>query len=331
MFSHLAYTLDARSLKQADVLTKVRELSKTLGLKSLQIVFEGWEAVMGDLKWDTARFPEPTAMVAAIHKLGYLVKLTVNSFYNVHSDVFKSHPHFFLRDPKNHSHPFTFTWKDPSQSTSASQTGSLFNYPTGSATLYHSRDWLVHRLKDIERFEKVDSFRFVGGDLGQFGVSKTVRTDSMRTDHYSNEYIGYYAATGSWMGGLVDLDAGYHTQLWRNFLRMRDIGADWASLKNVLPQVLTIGLAGHLYVVAPTLSRPTSGSAPTKELYIRWLQLTTFFASMQLSSGVTLSAKAANLTTAFVALHLQHVPTLVAKAHAAAKAEDFRSSDHSGT
>ena len=51
---------------------------------------------------------------------------------------------------------------------------------------------------------------------------------------------------------------------------------------------------------------------------------------MQLSSGVTLSAKVANLTTAFVALH-QHVPTLVAKAHAAAKAEDFRSSDHSGT
>ena len=50
MFSHPTYTLDARSLKQADVLTKVTELSKTLGLKSLQIVFERWEAVMGDLK-----------------------------------------------------------------------------------------------------------------------------------------------------------------------------------------------------------------------------------------------------------------------------------------
>ncbi|XP_017479029.1 PREDICTED: uncharacterized family 31 glucosidase KIAA1161-like [Rhagoletis zephyria] len=325
MFNRTVVNLNVKNLKQAEVIEKVIALSKSGGFKNLQVVLEGWEAHLGDFTFDPARFPNPKSMVADIHKLGFLVKLTVHGgLASTSSASFRQHPQFFLSQEKDHKKAFTFV-------TSQNDTVAVFDW-VGN---YAVRNWFVDHLRVLMRKSEiaVDSFRFVGLDT-QFGggvedklvlpLEKHIfKHNWYGSKHYGNVFtqrLVYMADLLHEHGGsLLEIDAAYQTQFFPLFIRMRDIPAEWLSLSGIIPQALTLGLAGYSFPLPPVFAK---GPPPTEEeLYIRWLQLVTFFPSMQLSPGITtLSPKAANLTTTFLALHLEHSQTMVALARASTKA-----------
>jgi len=81
------------------------------------------------------------------------------------------------------------------------------------------------------------------------------------------------------------------------FVRMGDKESRWGfdnGLKSLIPTILTMGILGYPYILPDMIggngyvnggdSDPLSGTVlPSRELYIRWLQITAFMPAMQFS------------------------------------------------
>lgn len=295
MFHRASYTLDTRGRNQSQILEQAKELAGH-GLKSLQLVLVNWEAHYGDLTFDQTRFYDAEYLVFELHKLGFLVKLTVHSFVSETSSTFKAHQNVLLHSTTNHSQVFTFTWPNNGN-------GALFNV----FDYYRARPWIVQALESLRSNTSLDSYRFVGGELGTYGLEEAFPDSIIHNQHFSNLYSADFAAVGEALGKMVELDSGYTGQSWSAFIRLRDVDASWNALKSVIPTGLTMSLANYNFFVAPTFKAP-----PSEELYIRWLQAVTFFPSLQLPNAPwTLGDKATKLTAAFLKLREEYMRTIV--------------------
>lgn len=70
------------------------------------------------------------------------------------------------------------------------------------------------------------------------------------------------------------------------FVRMLDKLSHWnidAGLKSMIPTVLQIGLLGYPFVLPDMIGGNAYGDWPTKELYIRWMEVNVFMPAVQFS------------------------------------------------
>ena len=92
---------------------------------------------------------------------------------------------------------------------------------------------------------------------------------------------------------MLEVRAGYKTQHLPVFVRMMDKDSVWTGqrgLNTVIPTALLFGILGYPYVLPDMIGGNAydetgigAGDKPEKELYIRWMQLTTFLPCMQFS------------------------------------------------
>ncbi len=314
-----SFSFDVKALNQSQLLKVIETHS---GFKNASLVLHNWEAHHGDLSFDTARFPDPSALVARLHALGHRLVLAVSSFVSEHSTTFRTSggKEFLMADPLNRSQLFTFSWRGTG--------GSLFDY-SNLIKLNRAR---LERL--FARFPStrlgVDGYRFVDAQLGVFGadVSRRLHTLSS-TGHYGNHFTAVYARfvarfeehftfEHQHKNLTNSIDAAYHAQDLPLALQMAEIdGGRWSSLKEVLADALTLNLAGYSFLLPPTFkpSEEHVNNKPSEELFIRWLQLTAFFPGPQNFGFVwpwTVSERAANLSRRFQELHAEHSSTMLA-------------------
>lgn len=70
------------------------------------------------------------------------------------------------------------------------------------------------------------------------------------------------------------------------FFRMNDKGSRWghqAGLKSMIPTALQFGIIGYPFVLPDMIGGNAYGDWPSKELYIRWLQVNVFMPAVQFS------------------------------------------------
>jgi len=85
------------------------------------------------------------------------------------------------------------------------------------------------------------------------------------------------------------------------FVAIPWLPSSWEGLAHLLPLVLTLSVSGYPFLIPPPVGGFTeNGSVPERELYIRWLQVTTFlpvvqFATLPLSYDTTVESMASTL------------------------------------
>lgn len=95
-----------------------------------------------------------------------------------------------------------------------------------------------------------------------------------------------YVRAVSKFGSMIETRAAHQTQDLPIFLRMMDKDTRW-TFENGLPTLITtllqLNMVGYPFVLPDMIGGNGYNENPSKELFIRWLQVNTFMPSLQFS------------------------------------------------
>ena len=137
-------------------------------------------------------------------------------------------------------------------------------------TYESSKTWF----KEILAGLGYDSFEFHGGDVTHLPACYQFHNKTMDPGYFSSEYAKFAAKMNC-----LNVHVGHRTQTLPVFVRMTTKDSTWNALKTLIPTVLTYGIMGYPYVLPSVIGGDNVNVS--KELYIRWMQVTTFLPGMQ--------------------------------------------------
>jgi alpha-glucosidase (family GH31 glycosyl hydrolase) len=125
---------------------------------------------------------------------------------------------------------------------------------------------------------------------------------------------------------MVEVRVGYNSQDLPIFVRMFDKLSRWgydSGLKTLIPTALTMSIAGYSFVLPDMIGGNAYGNFPSKELYIRWLQVNALMPTLQFSitpwDFKESTQEVVNITKSMLKLHEKYTPLMIELAHNAVK------------
>lgn len=286
----------------------------------LLLVGCGWDQTEKYLKFDKTTFPEPRFLLSKLHKRGYRVGLCISPAVKVEAVHFYTNKVLFLQNfnqqPQLNEATKTllpdFT-NAKSNRWFAERIDALVNetIATTSANcnrlnirqMFHSTS--AKQRFDVLCFEKLqlfsDDFRFHDPLVQQFPYL------------FAQKYLQVLAQYGP--SATAVFSNGVSSHELPNFVRIPERTATWSAtdgLKSLLPVVLTCSLAGYSFLIADVIGG-RHGGRPSAELYIRWVQATTFMPSMlfAIPPWDYASPVVTEITKKYVFLHIATSKTLI--------------------
>ncbi len=215
---------------------------------------DGWMSHYGDLTFN-AGFPDPSAMSAEVHRLGYRFGLWVTLWINLDADAYKvaADRGYLLRSASDPSKPCTVTW---------------WNGKAGIVDLANpdAYAWYANRLRALRQAYGVDGFKFdtrffdeTCAPAAGHAANDYVRLGASLTDEFDQQGVGVRIHwTGSQRYGFVTREV--------------DKGTDWASLRAAVHQALAVSTIGYPFVETDMVGGSLSKPPPSREVLIRWAQ-----------------------------------------------------------
>lgn len=233
------------------------------------------------LHFDIHRFPNATAMLSELSRKGFIVLLAVHPFVNVDSCHFVdsvTNDHLVL-DASGEAPGLTEWWHGPPKHQWSSGYGGVIDMsPAGIASL-------KHRLHDLADKYNINAFKFDAGEINILPYHPHFHDNHSNPNWYTHQY----SKLAGEFGNCHTVRAGYQTQKTLSWLHIYGKPSSWraiySGLRTIIPTMLTLGIMGYPY----TMPNAIGGHAynqrlPSKELYIRWMQMTTFFQTMHFST-----------------------------------------------
>ena len=129
----------------------------------------------------------------------------------------------------------------------------------------------------------VDTFKLGSGESSWLPRNANISGPlAMTPGIFTHDYVS--AAKG--FGNEVEVSVGWRTQKLPFLIKMAEKNSKW-TWDNGLPTLITtliqMNLNGYLYVLPDTVGGNGYPKPPSKELYIRWLQVAVFMPAIQLS------------------------------------------------
>jgi hypothetical protein len=236
-------------------------LMETNGLKASAVVLEAWEENLHNFRFETNRYPNPAGWIRSLHERGYrVICWTTSSIW-----------------------PVGTTYEE------AKRRGFLVRNADGSE---HVTRWLENGRKlDFRVPEARDFWRDLHLPLIEMGVDgfKTDGGEHMPDAWFHNEHPYHYqratldAFEKAGRPGIAFARSGNPLTAGNSTFWGGDQLAEWRNLGVVVRGGLSAAWSGLFY-----WSHDVGGytGEPTKELYLRWLQIGAFSPMMQLH-GVT--------------------------------------------
>lgn len=234
----------------------------------------GWHVTNGNYAFKPDRFPDPKAMCERLHELGFKVMLWVCPFITTGTPQYED-----LRDKgyllleKNGAEPAIVTWW-------AGRSAEIdFTNPD-------ARDWFIGKLKGLQEEFGVDGFKFDAGDALYFPDDQVRTFDGKsRAQEQSQLWaelgyaFPYNEFRASWkMGGKPVV------------LRLQDKDYSWGGVGELLPDMITAGITGHICVCPDMIGGGESSSFRDidwekfdQELMVRSCQIHAVMPMMQFS------------------------------------------------
>jgi alpha-glucosidase (family GH31 glycosyl hydrolase) len=293
-------------VSQEKVLEYARAIQKNKLPCGVIEIDDKWESRYGDMQFDAAKFPDPKAMNAELHKLGYRVTLWVHPFVNVDSETYADARYrpMLLRDLNGQ--PGLMRWWNGN--------AAVWDISNPKAAAEFRR-----RLTRLQEAYGFDGFKFDGADVNL--LPQDLRSAGNITpfdypDLYNREATSHFP----W----EETRVGIYSQPLGVVQRLIDKQSRWGlenGIEALVPEAITVSLRGFFYVMPDMVGgNQYDGDKISKELLIRWAQASALMPLLQFSVGpwhfddetVRLSREASEL-------HLKFAPYIVELAQAAPK------------
>lgn len=244
---------------QASFLDYVRKL-RANGIPGHAVqIDDGWNSNYGDYTFDPVRFPDPKAMSAQVHQLGYDLGLWMTMWINKGTknfDYAKQHGYFF-RSKADPDQVCLVPWWNGEQG------AGIVDLANPQARAWFSG--IMHHLMDTY---DVQGFKFdtrfydpsCAPDAG-YSTRDYLELAHEYADDFDMEGLGLTAA---WTG----------TQKYGFAMRDNDKGTDWHSFQASLSQVLSLSTIGYPFVETDMIGGSSGApeDPPSKQVLIRWAQ-----------------------------------------------------------
>jgi len=268
-----------------------------------------WEARYGDMQFDTAKFPDPRAMTAALHQMGFRVTLWIHPFVNVDSETFNS------------------ARMRPLLMSDVSGQPGLIGWWNGQAAVWdltnpRAATEFRDRLTRLQKQYGFDGFKFDGGDVNL--VPRDLRAAQQITAaEYPDIYNRQTAAHFPW----EETRVGVYSQPLGVVQRLQDKQSVWGlenGLAATLPEAITVSLRGFAYVMPDMVGGNQYGQDKIdKELLIRWAQASALMPLLQFSVGAWhFDDECVRLVREASELHVEFAPYIIRLANAVPRTGD---------
>jgi alpha-glucosidase (family GH31 glycosyl hydrolase) len=219
-----------------------------------------WQTHYGDLAFDPGAFPDPRAMVEALHARGFAVTCWVMPFINPDADnlmLARERDYLLCRADGS---PLPVRW----------WLGDGFLLDVANA---ESLVWFGDNLRQLQAATGLDGFKFDAGEA----------LYAQGSNEYTHRYVEFVAANFPFS----EVRCGWGNQGEPLLFRQWDKSSAWGAnngLKSVVTGALAIGLAGYPFVLPDMVGgNAYNGEHPDAELMIRWTQASALFPSIQFS------------------------------------------------
>ena len=235
-----------------------------------------WQETLGELIFSQSVFSDPQAMIEDMKSNKFQVVLSSDPYLSYNSNAFRD---AISQDLLVHSGtvPGLTRWwlGEPRSSTWYHVAGVIDMFP-------EAEKWFSRRLSNFSKTFKIDGFYWKGGQMDVQPYFPNFRGNLSSP----NEYVMKMAELGSNLGHINIQQSAFSSQHVPMWLRIYGQESQWRgdnSLQTVIPSVLTLGILGYPFILPDVIGGNAFSTFPSKELYIRWLELTTFLPVMHFS------------------------------------------------
>ncbi|XP_015118712.1 myogenesis-regulating glycosidase isoform X1 [Diachasma alloeum] len=235
-----------------------------------------WQKSPGDVTLDDARFPSMEETINIIRRRGFRIVLTIQPFISTESINFKEAVDNRLLISERGSDPRIPALTRYGRSNSA---GVL------DVTNNRSIPWLQGKLHSLTTKYHVEAFYLDLGTAHDMPHYYKCEEPLTNPDHYKTLFTNAVIGTIPVLG----VSSAISRPKAPIFVSLPPFPSSWKAIKNVIPTILNYGIIGFPFImpgaVGGDVDLPKSDnnpnndfavSLPDKELYIRWLQLSTF-------------------------------------------------------
>ncbi|XP_002125217.2 myogenesis-regulating glycosidase-like [Ciona intestinalis] len=266
-------------INQSVVETFVNEILEHNFTNSQVEIDDGYEDEYGDFTFGVNKFPDAKGMVSKLHDKGFRVTTWVTPFINLASKNYRTarSSGYLIPDTEEDS-PAVIRWWNGR--------GSVVDFTNPSAA-----KWYSDYLSSVKAEYGLDSFKFDAGEttyLPKSGLNFTYRRDSN-----PSEFTKMYTKAAYQVGGnMMEMRSSWKTQGYNFYMRLMDKGSSWGGLRGfltVIPTALTFSVLGYPFVLPDMIGGnayvfgTNNDNKPSRELYIRWIELSAFLPCMQFS------------------------------------------------
>lgn len=270
------WTQFPRCISQERILHAAREIRENSFPCTVITLDDKWESVPGDLEF-CDDFPSPREMISKMHDMKFKVLLWVTPFINDNSKNFA-----FLESER------LLVMKKTSEG------AALFKWWGGTAGLVdltkpEAKNWYRERLVSLKMDFGVDGFKIDGGDSKyQPDPAEAAWHDYKGPSGFNDVLLSVFEEI---CPGFCETRTAWLSQNRNIIWRQGGKDSHW-GIDNGLRAMVAYGL--HTAVMGYDISMPDmipgrvktmsiDDPIPTDELFIRWTEVSAFFASMQFS------------------------------------------------
>ncbi|CAL8070661.1 unnamed protein product [Orchesella dallaii] len=249
-----------------------RVVSEGFGNSSHIEIDDHWESCYGQEAFSPEKFPDPKAMIDEIKAMDMRVTAWVHPFINYNCPLFDEGMSngYFVKDAKGKT-GISWWWQ-------GTDSGVIdMTNPDAAA-------WWSARLRNLQETSGLDSFKFDAGETFWLPASHVLAGESSM---WPQVFTTKYVETCATFGGLIETRVAHLNQKEPIFVRMLDKDSRWGydnGLKSMIPTLLHFGIVGYPYVLPDMIGGNAYGDEmPSKEMYVRWMQLNIFMPAVQFS------------------------------------------------
>lgn len=241
------------------------------------ILNEEWQPNAGDFDLDETRLPTMVETVDMIQRRGFKVVSSIQPFISTESVNFKEAVASQLLISERGSDPRIPALTRYKNSNSA----AMFDI-TNNRTI----PWLHNKLKKLVEKYQVDSFYLDMGNAYDMPHYYKCQKPLANPDHYKTLFT---EAIRGLQLPVIGVSGAITVPKPPVFVSLPPFPSSWKAIKTVIPTILSYGIIGYPFImpgaVGGDVALPMSDNnpdndfevnLPDKELYVRWLQLSTF-------------------------------------------------------
>ncbi|KAK6175698.1 hypothetical protein SNE40_014099 [Patella caerulea] len=271
---------------------------------------DDWTPFYGDLDFNK-KFPDPKNMIKKLNAMGFRITLWVHPFMELGSRSFEeaANKGYLIRS-KGDSVPALVKWWD------GDRAGCL------DVTNPEAVDWFINNLKYLQTEYGISSFKFDAGESHYLPKNYETKEPLKSPEDFARLWatIAYRSDTTI---RHQEVRIAWKTQDLPIFVRMFDRASSWddmAGIKTLIPTMLTFGVIGYPFVLADMVGGNAyddlisfnGGAYPNRELFIRWMEINTFFPTIQYSIAPWIyDQEVVDLCKKYTQLHEEYAPLMI--------------------